>query len=201
MKKNLFLSFLIASLVVLNGCWWRKKKNSSELQTTSSTTQSGNKGTPGQQLAFFDNSQDVDSFVLDEEIAQKSGDMTIALNDQASSATLKHPQAHTIYFDYDSDQIRPDQSNALKQMKKDIENWQKEGKKIVFKGHACKWHGTSSYNLALSNERAQHVAHMCKLPTEKCKVFGVGNEEPVVFDNSKNGQAANRRVEVYPTTA
>jgi outer membrane protein OmpA-like peptidoglycan-associated protein len=68
-------------------------------------------------------------------------------------------------------------------------------------GHACLWHGTGAYNLSLSGERAQWLADACNIAHDKVKIFGVGNEEPIVRNNTKDEQAINRRVEVYAIAA
>jgi len=113
---------------------------------------------------------------------------------------------HKVQFEYDRAQLTQAEHDHLVH---DVGPWAQEmyksGRKICIKGHACLWHGTSAHNLALSNSRAHSVgtllAQEFNIPSSHLQVFGVGNEEPIVFENSQEGQAPNRRAEIYALAA
>ena len=57
--------------------------------------------------------------------------------------------------------------------------------------------------MILSNDRARSLADTLQVPDDKRTVLGLGYEEPVVIQDvkTKEGQAPNRRVEIYPIAA
>ncbi|MGB8468078.1 MAG: OmpA family protein [Candidatus Babeliales bacterium] len=201
MKKNVLLLLAIASLFVLPAC--RRKPKATQEEPTSEHIVFANEADKGQKVAFFDENvgsfEDAESFVLDEELSAKSGDIALAMNEGSKGEKAGVAGAETIYFDYDSDAIRADQKAKLSAVQKKAAQWVAEGKTVVVKGHSCQYpRGRSgAHKIALSNNRAHRTAQLCKVPAEKCKAFGVGEEEPAVFENSKDGQAPNRRVEIY----
>ncbi|MEX0940374.1 MAG: OmpA family protein [Candidatus Babeliales bacterium] len=158
-------------------------------------------------LSFFDDQEvgdfdDMESFVLDD--SQDDKNLSLVENEAlfGLQESEQNKQMRVVYFDYDSRKPRADQQETMQMLSDNIKQWTKKGYKVVFKGHSCLWHGTRAYNLALSGQRAQCLADMCQIPKDNLKVFGVGNEEPMVFDNkTKEEQGANRRVEVYPIIA
>lgn len=200
MQKKLVCSALVLALAGLSGC----KRNQKLTQYTKTSDQQvtmpfkgDNKNT---KVSFFNedaqNFDDIDTFALDEDSLNTDG-KTLAFNDTPGLET----ETKTVLFDYDSASPRKDQVSALNAVQESINDWVAKGYKVVFKGHSCRWHGTRAYNIALSQQRAQSLADMCNVAKENLSVFGVGNEEPIAFDNSKDGQAPNRRVDVYPLTA
>lgn len=189
-------------LLFLSGCG-RKKQQVKKVQHDPVSMPVASDKNP--KLGFFDENvgafDDLESFVLDDEAMQQNQYPLVTQTDKQSfdvAATDRTvPETEVVYFDYDSDQIRADQKNALAQIQKTVSQWIKDGQTVVFKGHSCKWHGTRAYNVALSSARAEKMAQLCNISKDRMKVFGVGNEEPIVFENSKDGQAPNRRVEIY----
>lgn len=201
MKKNIFLPAVITALVLLPGCWGRKKQRCTDTQDTNVCLDNNNRST-GQQVAFFDDGarpfDETESFVLDDEIATKSGDMVVAMGGK-NTPTPKNVKV--LYFDYDSTKVRQDQKQVLKDVQYSINQWVKEGRTVAIKGHSCDYFKCPrSYNFVVANNRAQEVAKMCHIPTEQCRAFGVGNEEPAITEQqpTKEGQSNNRRVEIYP---
>jgi outer membrane protein OmpA-like peptidoglycan-associated protein len=166
--------------------------------------------------AMFD--EDVEAFVLEEEsIASPfdhspENDIRLAYNQPEATVedfTFEQldtkDEMNTIYFSYDSKEPSKDQRENLRKVAQKAQELYQEGRVVCCKGHSCKWHGTSAYNVALSMNRANTVASYLEneagIPRERIKIFGVGNEEPVALENSKEGQAPNRRVEVYALAA
>jgi len=155
-------------------------------------------------VSFFDEDlgafEDIETLVLDEEAAEKNGKNTVL----AFAEPIENDEdALVVYFDYDSSKVREDQRAKLANVKKQVNSWVEEGKKVVFKGHSCTWHGTKDYNLALSNQRAGDLVQNIfgNADQSQVKVFGVGNEELAAFENTFEGQAPNRRVEIYGISA
>ncbi|OQA36479.1 MAG: putative outer membrane lipoprotein [Candidatus Dependentiae bacterium ADurb.Bin331] len=150
-------------------------------------------------VSFFDQDlgefENIETFVLDDETSVP-GQAAVALQDAQQD---NQKDTLVVYFDYDSTKVRKDQQKQLAAVKEQVNKWVQKGCKVVFKGHSCKWHGTKDYNMALSNQRAGELAQVCLNDdtVEQAKIFGVGNEELVALDSSFEGQAPNRRVEVY----
>lgn len=205
-KKFLVIPFIL--LVGLSGCGgWSKKANRTQSRRRTATKVVKPQQDDEMKLGFFDeNIEDMESFVLDQESGTK--DMALAHNELSEvNFSLDEPkqepglETQVVYFDFDSTDMRNDQKNSVNNVISKIKQWEKQGYKVVCKGHSCKWHGTRAYNLALSQQRAQCMADLCKISKNAMKVFGVGNEEPVSFENTMQGQAPNRRVEIYPISA
>ena len=212
-RRILVLGVVLPVLLTLSGCWGKKPQKVTPKKKKSEQIAMPVAGDDQSiQLSFFDEEvgafEDVESFVLDDDANQDS-DITLAFNDSDGQLdfSLEEPavqpdqETQVVHFDYDSFNVKDDQKSTIADVNKKISKWTKQNLKVVFKGHACKWHGTRAYNLALSGQRAQWIADMCNIPKDNIKVFGVGNEEPMVFENSKDGQSANRRVEIYPIAA
>ena len=154
---------------------------------------------------------DVEAFILEEEQFTSPFDGSLVAHNETTMQDYSLEQLdtkddmHVVYFPYDSKEPAAEQKELLKLTANKAHELIKEGKTICCKGHSCQWHGTRAYNLALSNSRAHTIANYLEkeahIPKEKIKIFGVGTEEPVAFENSKEGQAPNRRVEVYALAA
>jgi outer membrane protein OmpA-like peptidoglycan-associated protein len=130
-----------------------------------------------------------------------------ALSFEEPELTFEEPNekeelAAVIYFPYDKEAPLPDQDENVQLALAKAKEIVKEGKKVACKGHACEWGSHCRVrNMPLSMKRAEGIAHQLthneEIPAEAIKVFGVGSEEPVVFEHTKEGQAPNRRVEIY----
>lgn len=170
---------------------------------------------------FFD--QDIEKFVHN---AQQENIKTVAtaisnaqhnLPNDSKDFTFLHDALNsnqefkTVYFDFDNNTIRKDQEQIVAQDAANARTILTEARKnntqptIVIEGHACHSAGSSTYNLALSEERAKKVADWFvsqNVPQENIKIVGRGFEMPAmvngkVVDGGKEQQWANRRVEVH----
>jgi len=119
--------------------------------------------------------------------------------------TARGSSFKTVLFDFNKNNIRQDQQPVVAEDVQLAQQAVKEGKQIVVAGH-CDQLGSASYNLALSQRRAEtvkgeivrngHVAH------NVIKTVGYGYEKPVVWsDATSRAQlikelAANRRAEL-----
>lgn len=109
-----------------------------------------------------------------------------------------------VQFDFDKSSLRADQKPVVKKDTAVAQKVVTEGKDIVIAGHTCQI-GSATYNLALSQKRAEAVkAEMLKagVPQKKIKTIGYGYEYPLVWsDKTERTEkikelAANRRAEI-----
>lgn len=102
----------------------------------------------------------------------------------------------TVYFDYDSPDLRQDARNTLTK-NAEIMLKSKPVAKIKIEGH-CDERGSSEYNLALGERRAksamQYLITLGVKP-ERLSVISYGKEKPAVQGNDEQAWAKNRRAE------
>jgi len=110
----------------------------------------------------------------------------------------------TVHFDFNKNDIRADQEDAVSADCELAQNAVESGKEVVVQGHTCQL-GSASYNLALSQRRAESVkAEMVEagIAAENIKTVGYGYEMPLVWSEKKDRAslvkelAPNRRAEV-----
>lgn len=109
---------------------------------------------------------------------------------EAARRTLRE----TVYFDYDEAVIRPDTESKLR-AKLDILR-DHSGVYLLMEGHADE-RGTSEYNIALGNERAEAVIQFFTgfgLGAERFTSVSYGEERPVAQGSNEAAWAQNRRV-------
>ncbi len=109
-----------------------------------------------------------------------------------------------IKFDFNKNDIRKDQAEVIKKDVMLAKQAVEEGKEVVVRGHTCQM-GSASYNLALSQKRADTVKNeMVKrgVPANSIKTVGIGYESPLVASHATERAekirelAPNRRAEV-----
>jgi peptidoglycan-associated lipoprotein len=106
----------------------------------------------------------------------------------AASARLQD-----IYFDFDSYAIRPDDIPVLKKMADWLATYQ--AVKLVIEGH-CDERGTTEYNLALGQKRAEAAKDFLVKSGVSAKSLGTvsyGKETPVDAGHTEDAWAKNRR--------
>jgi outer membrane protein OmpA-like peptidoglycan-associated protein len=110
-----------------------------------------------------------------------------------------------VQFDFNQNNIRNDQKDVIAQDCKLAQKTTKEGGTLVVHGHTCQM-GSASYNLALSQKRANAVKkEMIKdgIPDENIKTVGFGYESPIEWTDETDRKekikalAANRRAEIF----
>lgn len=101
----------------------------------------------------------------------------------------------TIYFDYDSFQLRPDALETLR-YNADLLR-QAPGVMVQIEGH-CDERGTQEYNLALGEKRAlaarQHLMNL-GISGDRLITISYGEEDPVDPGHNEAAWAKNRRAE------
>ena len=115
---------------------------------------------------------------------------------QAAKAETEAPAFETIYFDFDSSDLRQDARNVLTK-NGEILLKSKQAPKIRIEGH-CDERGSAEYNLALGERRAksamQYLLTLGVQP-DRLSVISYGKEKPAVQGNDEEAWAKNRRDE------
>lgn len=211
MKNNKSLLLLMVMTIALAGCCRRKDRCKTDCTTKTKKGRTSNvvdmpvnKHAKNQvKTQLFDDN--IEAFILDEDSVQVASNELDTISWQ--DAEEKTEIAQTILFDYDKAGLSVQEKEQLASNVEKIKQLTEEGKTVVLKGHSCRaGKATAAYNLALSNDRAHKAADVLAqagVPRDKMKVFGVGYEEPSVLEDSvtREGQAPNRRVEVYTINA
>ena len=108
--------------------------------------------------AFDLDADSMKSFALDDQLSKhekgSKAAQTVSENPMFSwenlNAEESKRQFKTLYFEFDKDDLTPEQQVALKHDIEEIQKMIKQGKIIVIEGHACHSAGSAIYNLALS---------------------------------------------------
>ncbi|HEY1265141.1 MAG TPA: peptidoglycan-associated lipoprotein Pal, partial [Terriglobales bacterium] len=98
-----------------------------------------------------------------------------------------------VYFDYDKYDVRPDQQSALQG---DIAFLKEHsGIKVTIEGH-CDERGSTEYNLALGDNRANSVKTALiqgGISTDRIKTISYGKERPFCTESNEECWQQNRR--------
>ncbi len=123
-------------------------------------------------------------------IAQATGDVRSKLLTEGKIVS------HGIYFDVNSDKIKPESYGSLKEIADVLT--QNPNVKIKIIGHTDS-DGDDKSNLDLSKRRAASVKNMLisefKIDSSRIETDGKGESEPISDNKTKEGKANNRRVE------
>ncbi len=125
--------------------------------------------------------------------------MTFVNADDMSRALVESGKVtlYGIYFDNDKDSVRSDSQPTLQEIAKLLTASPKL--KIQVVGHTDN-QGTPDYNLDLSRRRAASVVRALSssygVPASRLSVFGCGPYSPVASNETEDGRAKNRRVEL-----
>jgi OmpA-OmpF porin, OOP family len=120
-----------------------------------------------------------------------AGEMSRSLADSGKIAL------YGIYFDTDKDTLRPDSATTLQEIAKLLTA--NPGLKVSVVGHTDN-QGKADYNLDLSRRRAAAVVHELtskySVAADRLSSFGCGFYAPVASNDTEDGKAKNRRVEL-----
>lgn len=104
---------------------------------------------------------------------------------------------HGFKFPSGSSEIRPDNFDLMNRIVTAIKEF--NGSNIVISGHTDST-GSAAVNKSLSTKRAESVAKffvdVAGLPSSQIEAKGFGQEKPVASNQSVDGRAKNRRVEI-----
>ncbi len=101
-----------------------------------------------------------------------------------------------VTFDFDKAVIKPDYRDILKEAARIIRD--RPAKNVIVEGHTCNI-GPAEYNMGLSQRRAQAVADFLiqeGVSKDRIKIKGYGLTNPRFNNNTREGRALNRRVEI-----
>ncbi len=108
-----------------------------------------------------------------------------------------HVAVYGIYFDFNKADVKPESEAALKEITKLLQ--QNPKLKIYVVGHTDNV-GALDYNMKLSQQRADAVVRELvskyKIAADRLKSGGVGPLAPVASNDTEEGKAKNRRVEL-----
>jgi peptidoglycan-associated lipoprotein len=143
-----------------------------------------------------------DSIRLVEEAAaaERARQEEMARQERARAAeAARQALRETVYFDYDESVIRSDTEQRLRAKLNVLRS--NPGVQLRMEGHADE-RGTSEYNIALGNERAESVMQFFTgfgLDGNRFSSVSYGEERPVAQGSSEAAWAQNRRVEFVIT--
>jgi len=103
----------------------------------------------------------------------------------------------TVYFDFDSYEIRSDARPALRENADAIGAGAGGGARITVEGH-CDERGSSEYNLALGERRANAVKRYLVdlgVPSSRLRTVSFGEDRPAVQGHDESAWRYNRRAE------
>jgi outer membrane protein OmpA-like peptidoglycan-associated protein len=102
-----------------------------------------------------------------------------------------------VHFGFDKDNLTAEAKQALDQLATEVPNT--KGYIITVEG-ATDSTGPSDYNYGLSERRAdsviQYLAAQHSIPAHKIYLIGLGKDKPVESNQTREGRAKNRRVDV-----
>ncbi len=101
-----------------------------------------------------------------------------------------------LLFDFDSDDVRSGAATNLRNLAANLSKYPDTDVLIV--GHTDSV-GTDSYNLRLSQERAEAASRFLVtegVPNSRLKTSGRGELEPIATNDTEPGRQANRRIEL-----
>jgi len=124
----------------------------------------------------------------------------VVANAEAFSNDLKstgHVAVYGIYFDTGQSVIKPESQAALSEIAKLLKN--ESGLKVNVVGHTDNV-GAMDNNMKLSQARGEAVAKTLVtkygIAANRLKGYGIGSLAPVASNDTENGKAKNRRVEL-----
>lgn len=106
---------------------------------------------------------------------------------------------HTVYFDFDKSEIRPEDRDIIIAHANYLV--QHPNMKVILQGNTDE-RGTREYNIALGERRAKAVSQLMQLQgvaNSQIDVVSFGKEHPVAMGHDESAWRLNRRVDiVYP---
>ncbi len=133
-----------------------------------------------------------------QQLASNASNGVTSLTNVVANLDNYHPVAETaVHFAFDKANLTSKARKALDQLAAEIPNakhWI-----LVIDGNTDAV-GPAQYNYGLSQRRAdsviQYLASKHSIPARKIYMVGLGKDKPVASNNSRQGRAENRRVDV-----
>ena len=132
------------------------------------------------------------------EEAEMKQDIVVDANAMLGDINVQgHVALYGIYFDFNKSEIKPESESTLKEISKLLSKNPKLNLYVV--GHTDNV-GDFSYNMKLSQSRAEAVVNMLaskfSINKNRLTAAGVGPLAPVTTNDTEEGKAKNRRVEL-----
>lgn len=197
MSKKSCMIFMVVfvfcvSVLLMTGC--AKKSTIKDAATTGTEASAAQK-----QAAAGDQQKDAGAATVEEKVIkpQEKGIAVDALK-KAAPATAAQQMFDNIYFDYDSYDLKPESRSVLQK----VADFMKGNAKYILRveGH-CDERGTTEYNLALGQRRADAaMTYITKLGIDKDRVttLSYGEELPLDPSGTEEAWAKNRRDNFVP---
>jgi peptidoglycan-associated lipoprotein len=188
---RLFPLFIIAAVLIFQGC--APKQASVPLsQRTGVTTGKAEKQEAG--LSGTEAKKGDRGSITEEDLSAKSSDEKGGEGVRQTTGNELAAQLQDIYFDLDSYTVRSEDLPILK----DLAAWltSKPSAKLTIEGH-CDERGTTDYNLALGQKRAEAArAYLSKMGVsdKRLKAVSYGKEAPLNPGHTEEAWKKNRRV-------
>ena len=102
------------------------------------------------------------------------------------------------FFAFDKSDLKPQGKEVIRQLAADVNSRGANVQKITIVGNTD-WVGTEQYNQGLSERRAASVANYMVengVPAQMIEAYGVGESNPVATNETAEGRALNRRVDI-----
>lgn len=171
--------------------------------STREATVSLTSGVHSIRVQYFQGPREQIALVL--EVAPEGGEfkpfippeMVLGESKAVASGGVKLTLRDAILFDYDRSNLKPAAQAALADLKKTVIDLHPNGQ-IVIEGHTDN-RGSESYNLALSQRRAEAVGAWLKshgVASHRLKCLGRGESTPCASNAEEAGRTRNRRVEL-----
>lgn len=119
-----------------------------------------------------------------------------AAAEQSRREDMALRDVRTIYFDFDSSEIRAESRDVLMAHARYLAA--NPSTEVVLKGHTDE-RGTTEYNLALGERRGQAVERYLAVNgvnRQRLETVSYGEERPAMSGSSEDAYAKNRRVEI-----
>lgn len=139
--------------------------------------------------------------------AKAQGEEVSLINPEPTEGDLYSDSAQhglkTVYYDFnqhDTSKLHPDQRPALEHNVAVAQKLVNKGYDITLEGHACNSAGDKTYNMMLSEKRADGIKEFFVehgIDEGRIRTVGWGYERPVIQYGTREQQAPNRRVEIY----
>jgi peptidoglycan-associated lipoprotein len=121
---------------------------------------------------------------------------TVTADSATSNATGPANVARILYFDYDSNAIKPEYQSLLDAHARFLK--QNNARHVVIEGHTDE-RGGREYNLALGQRRSEAVRRALGLlgvADSQIEAVSFGKEKPAVAGSNEEAWAQNRRAEI-----
>ncbi len=197
MKKLSFPLLLLSIALLLPGCWGSKKATKKKMAHVSGSGVPLARYKKGDKR-FWDDK--VEAFVLegdDQEGSSRRSKRSKNKSEKQWSVDMAANEFEPVLFDFDRYEIRKDQEAFVAYDTEQAKDRVNAGKLVRVEGHSDKQCISETYNMAVSQKRAETVAARLEksgIGRDSIKALGYGDSKPAVDVPGK--EQRNRRVEI-----